>query len=100
MCGYRDGYCVGMIFDPKKFACPCCKKVKNKPYFYCELNDYKEFIPTCNQYLCKKSLSVSNLNFSTIDELIKIIGIEEYCKLIETDHGDDFDWSKSEVRTH
>jgi hypothetical protein len=80
-------------------SCRALRKVRNKPYFYCRLNDYKNYLTTCRDYLCSKSIPVSNINYSSIDELINKIGLDRYIELIKTDWEEEFDWSKSANKT-
>ena len=81
-------------------GCPFCRKVKSKPYFACKIHPFKDRIVDCRPYLCSKSLPVSHINFRDVDELIEVLGLEEYYGLIEKDWGEIFDYSKSAIKTH
>jgi hypothetical protein len=90
----------GSTIPTSRGSCTLCRKARGKPYYYCRLQDYKDFLPVCRAYLCSKSFPVARLNFRDIDELVSTIGLEEYYRLVEWDWGEEFDWSKSEVKTH
>lgn len=95
-----DEYKVGSTHPTSKGSCTLCRKVRGKPYYYCRIHEYKEYLPTCRDYLCSKSIPVSDLNFRDVDELINLIGLRAYYRLVETDWGEEFDWSASHVKTH
>jgi len=88
------------IYSDSWTGCPLCRKVRSKPYYACRIDSDKEFIPICKEYLCSKSVPVAHINFRDVDELIEIIGLERYYALIEKDWDEDFDYSKSEYKTH
>jgi len=91
---------IGSTIPTEKGSCTLCRKVTGKPYYYCRINEYKEYLHTCRDYLCSKSIPVSNLNYEDVDMLIDMIGLDKYYRLIETDWGEEFDWSDSYVKTH
>jgi hypothetical protein len=91
---------LGEIYPEKGSGCPFCRKATGKPYFNCKIQRYKERIVDCRPYLCSKSVPVAQINFRDVDELIVLFGIEKYYKLIEKDWGEEFDYSKSETKTH
>ncbi len=43
---------------------------------------------------------VAQINFRDVDELIEFVGLEKYYALIEKDWDEDFDYSRSEYKTH
>ena len=96
----NDEFKVGSTVPTIRGSCTLCRKVTGKPYYSCRINEYKEYLPTCRDYLCSKSIPVANLSYKDVDELIDMIGLQEYHKLIETDWGEEFDWSASYVKTH
>ena len=96
---FKDG-AIGSTIPTLMGSCTLCRKVRNKPYYYCRIHEYKDFLPTCKSYICNKSFPVAHLNYDDIDSLIKMIGIYEYYSLIERDWGDDFDWSNCFFKTH
>jgi len=95
----KDG-AIGGTIPTARGSCTLCRKAYSKPYYHCRINDYKEYLPTCSAYLCSKSLPVAHLNYNDIDELIELLGLEEYDKLIRRDWGEEFDWSHVEVKTY
>ena len=86
--------------EPSWLGCKFCRKVRNKPYYSCKVNSFKEFMPVCKTYLCSKSTPVAHLDFKDIDDLIELIGLSAYYGLIETDWNEDFDYSKCKYKTH
>jgi len=93
-------YSLREICSRSWIGCPFCRKVKGKPYYYCKIHSYKERIVDCRPYLCSKSVPIAHINFRDVDELIELFGLEKYYGLIEKDWGEDFDYSKSSVKTH
>ena len=88
------------IYSDTWTGCPLCRKVRGKPYYSSRINSYKEFIPVCKAYLCSKSVPVAHINFRGVDELIEFVGLEKYFDLIEKDWDENFDYSRSEYKTH
>jgi len=80
---YIDGRSTGEIYPRGDHGCPMCRKVVNKPYYSCRIQDSKENLPVCRDYICRKSLPVAHLDFKNVDELIKIVGLNKYYRLIE-----------------
>lgn len=96
----ENGYGVAEIYPRGITGCPLCRKVKGKPYYYCKIHSAKKYLPVCKAYLCSKSIPVAHLNYNDIDELIQMIGLEGYYSLIERGWGEEFDYSRCEVKTH
>lgn len=88
------------IYPRAMIGCPMSRKVKNKAYYICKINDVKEYIPVCKSYLCSKSIPIAHLNYKDIDELIQKIGIDEYYSLIERNWDEEFDFSTCWKKTH
>jgi len=95
-----DGFVHGEICANSWRGCPVCRKVTGKPYYYCRIHATKDHLPVCKAYLCSKSIPVAHLNYKDIDELIEMIGLKGYYSLIERDWGEEFDYSKCELKTH
>jgi Fe-S-cluster containining protein len=71
----------GDIHPVNEGKCPFVRKVKNEPYYKCRIHDT---VPEeCSEWLCRKSLSISQLNWNNMEELIQKIGIERYTLLIK-----------------
>jgi len=95
-----DGFSCGEVENPSWRGCPFCRKAKGKPYYNCKIHFAKNHLPVCKAYLCSKSIPVAHLNYESVEELIELIGIERYYSLIEKDWGEEFDYSRTEVKTH
>jgi hypothetical protein len=91
---------VGDTRVTRRGSCTLCRKSRGKPYYYCRVHEYKDFLPACRGHLCSKSLPVAHLRHGDVEELISMIGLDEYYSLIERDWGEEFDWSRSMVKTH
>lgn len=76
------------------------RKVRGKPYYYCRIEEAKEFPPICRAYVCSKSIPVAHLNYKDIDELLEIIGLDVYYAFVEREWGADSDYSNCTVKTH
>lgn len=96
----EKGNIFAEIYPRGMTGCPLCWKVRGKPYHSCKIQRDKHFLPVCKAYLCSKSIPVAHLNYKDVEELIGIIGLEEYYTLIERDWGEEFDYSKCWVKTH
>jgi hypothetical protein len=88
------------IYPRGWIGCPLCRKVRNKPYYACKIHSSKNNLPICRAYLCSKSIPVAHLNYKDVDELIEMIGLEDYYSLVKRDWGEEFDYSRCEVKTH
>lgn len=97
---HSDGFVHGEMCANSWRGCPVCRKVTGKPYYYCRIHTAKNYLPVCKAYLCSKSIPVAHLNYKDVDELIEIIGLTGYYSLVERDWGEEFDYSRSELRTH
>lgn len=72
--------CLGGDFVPIKMGkCPFVVKVRNKPYYKCKIQDTKPV--ECSEYVCKKSLPISDLNWNDVEDLVHKIGIRHYRSL-------------------
>jgi len=95
-----EGGGVYVNLDASLNHCSFSVQVEGKPYYACRIHGYKRFLKPCRVYLCSKSLPVADIEYSSIDELIEKIGLEAYYRLVETDWGEEFDWSTVPNKTH